>query len=51
MPTVCENALNDDGGILINVSRAIIYPEGSDNFSDKVSEAAFNYQRQMSKYL
>jgi orotidine-5'-phosphate decarboxylase len=51
VPTVCENALNDEGGILINVSRAIIYPGGGDNFSDQVTEASFNYQRQMSKYL
>ena len=51
VPTVCENALTDDGGILINVSRAVIYAGNDVSFGQQVSEAAHNYQKEMSVYL
>jgi orotidine-5'-phosphate decarboxylase len=51
VPTVCENALNEDGGILVNVSRAIIYAGEDTGFEQQVSEAASSYQKQMSVYL
>jgi len=38
--TVCEHALTDDGGILINVSRGIIYASSQEDFASKVQDAA-----------
>lgn len=51
VPTVCQNALNSDGGILINVSRAVIYAGRGDDFALKATEAAHSYQQQMAEYL
>lgn len=49
--TVCENAMNQDAGILINVSRAVIYAGSGDDFAAKAEEAAREYQQQMAAYL
>jgi orotidine-5'-phosphate decarboxylase len=49
--TVCENAMNKDGGILINVSRAVIYASAGTDFAEKAAIAAQNYQHQMAVYL
>jgi len=51
VPTVCRNTLNDDGGILINVSRAIIYASQNSDFAARAYEAAKAYQLQMAEYL
>lgn len=51
VPTVCENALNSDGGILINVSRAVIFASSGEDFAVKAGEAAKDYQQQMAAYL
>ena len=51
VPTVCENALNKDGGILINVSRAVIFASSGEDFAVKAGEAAKDYQQQMAAYL
>lgn len=51
VPTVCENALNKDGGILINVSRAVIFASSGEDFALKAGEAAKDYQQQMAAYL
>lgn len=51
VPTVCENALNKDGGILINVSRAVIFASSGEDFAVKAGEAAKYYQQQMAAYL
>ena len=51
VPTVCENTLNSDGGILINVSRAVIYAGSGEDFAAKAHEAAKAYQQQMAVYL
>lgn len=51
VPTVCENALNKDGGILINVSRAVIFASSCEDFALKAGEAAKDYQQQMAAYL
>lgn len=48
---VCENAMNDDGGVLINVSRGVIYASTEKDFAEKASAAAANYQEQMAAYL
>lgn len=51
VPTVCENAMNKDAGILINVSRAVIYAGTSEDFATKAEIAAKDYQQQMAAYL
>lgn len=49
--TVCENTLNQDAGILINVSRGIIYADNTPDFAQHVNNAAKQYQQQMANYL
>lgn len=49
--TVCKNAMNKDGGILINVSRGVIYVSEGQDFAERAGEAAKAYQQQMTAYL
>ena len=49
--TVCASALNKDGGILINVSRGVIYVSDGTDFAEKAGIAAAEYQQQMAVYL
>lgn len=49
--TVCTNAMNDDGGILINVSRGVIYVSDGEDYAEKAGAAAKDYQQQMATYL
>lgn len=49
--TVCENALNKDAGILINVSRGIIYAGSGTDFAEAAAAAAKQYQQEMAAYL
>lgn len=49
--TVCDNALNKDGGVLINVSRGIIYASTGTDFAERAAAAAKDYQQQMAAYL
>ena len=51
VPTVCENTLNKDAGILINVSRAVIYASSGEDFAEAAHKAAHDYQRQMAVYI
>jgi orotidine-5'-phosphate decarboxylase len=51
VPTVCENTMNSDGGILINVSRAVIFAGSDADFAKRAGEAAAEYQKQMAAYL
>lgn len=51
VPTVCENAMNSDGGLLINVSRGVIYAGKGEDFADKAHNAAKEYQKQMATFL
>ena len=51
VPSVCSNAMNKDGGILINVSRGVIYAGSDMDFAEKAGEAAKEYQQQMAAYL
>ena len=48
---ISEKAINKDCGILVNVSRDIIYASGNEDFLEKAAEKAEEYQRQMSVYL
>lgn len=51
VPTVCKNTLNKDGGILINVSRGVIYAAEGEDFAAKVFDAAQSYQKEMSVFI
>ncbi|MBS1615036.1 MAG: orotidine-5'-phosphate decarboxylase [Bacteroidetes bacterium] len=48
---VCKSALNQDAGILVNVSRGIIYAGHGADFATCARDAAAAYQQQMSVYL
>lgn len=49
--TVCSNAMNSDAGLLINVSRGVIYVSADTDFAERAGEAAADYQKQMAAYL
>lgn len=49
--TVCRNAFNQDAGLLINVSRGIIFAGNDSSFADKANEAAKQYQKEMSVFF
>ena len=51
VPTVCENTMNNDGGILINVSRAVIFASKGTDFAQSAEKAAKDYQQQMAVYF
>ena len=49
--TVCRYAFNRDAGVLINVSRGIIYAGADLSFAEKVNEEAKKYQGEMAKFF
>lgn len=51
LKTVAEIALNDDIGLLVNVSRAVIYAGSSFDFAEQAAKAAKAYQEEMSEIL
>ena len=51
LDTVCRSAMNADGGILVNVSRGVIYASGNGSFVENAAQAAASYQKQMAVYL
>lgn len=48
---VSAKALNKDVGLLINVSRAIIYASENDDFADEARMISQQYQFEMSEYI
>ena len=48
---ISEKAMNKDGGILVNASRAIIYASGGEDFAEKARKVAKDYQGEMENYL
>ena len=48
---VCKYGLNDDCGLLINASRAIIYADSSEQFAAAATEVSKQYQIEMAGYL
>jgi orotidine-5'-phosphate decarboxylase len=48
---IAEKAMNKDCGILVNVSRAVIYASAGEDFAEKAREAAMEYQQEMKNYL
>jgi len=49
--TVCRNAMNKDGGLLINVSRGIIFAANDTSFADRAHDEAVKYQKEMAVFL
>jgi orotidine-5'-phosphate decarboxylase len=49
--TVCTNAFNKDAGVLINVSRGIIYAGNGTDFAALAHDAAYNYQQEMEAFF
>ena len=48
---VCKSGMNNDAGILINVSRAVIYADSSEDFAEAAGVVAEGYAQQMAKWL
>ena len=48
---VCRQALTPEAGLLINVSRAIIFASGQDDFAERAAAEALQYQQQMAGLL
>lgn len=51
VPTVCRNTFTNDGGILINVSRGVIYAGNDEHFADKAYDTAKAYQKEMEMFF
>ena len=49
--TVCRNAFNKDAGVLINVSRGIIFADSSTSFAELANEEAKKYQKEMDVFF
>ena len=49
--TVCQNAFNEDGGLLINVSRGIIFADNTSAFADQANKEARKYQKEMEVFF
>lgn len=49
--TVCSNATNKDGGLLINVSRGILYAGNGEHFAEKANDEAAKYQKEMEVFF
>lgn len=49
--TVCRNTMNKDGGILINVSRGIIFAGNDEAFADAAQKEARKYQQEMAAFF
>jgi orotidine-5'-phosphate decarboxylase len=48
---ISEKAMNKDCGILVNVSRDIIYNSAGEDFAEKTAIKAEKYQQEMANYL
>ncbi len=49
--TVCSNAFTKDAGLLINVSRGIIFADSSGSFAERAHEEARKYQKEMKMFF
>lgn len=48
---ISEKAMNDDCGLLVNASRAVIYASGKEDFAIEAKAIAEQYQFEMKSYL
>jgi orotidine-5'-phosphate decarboxylase len=51
LQAISKTALNKDFGLLVNVSRAIIYASATEDFAEQAAKAASAYQQQMLAFL
>ena len=51
LKSISLNSLNNNCGIIVNVSRDIIYSDTSDLFEEKVRIKALKYKEEMEKIL
>jgi len=51
LANVSKHGLNKDCGLLVNASRAIIYPGNKENFADEARKIALRYQTEMKGHL
>ncbi len=49
--TVCRNAFNKDAGVLINVSRGIIFASTGTDFAERANVEAMKYQKEMAVFF
>lgn len=49
--TVCKHAMNQSAGVLVNVSRSIIYAGDGSDFARRAAQAAQLFQEQMAVFL
>jgi orotidine-5'-phosphate decarboxylase len=49
--TICSSAMNSDGGVLINVSRGVIYAGSDADFAEAAGRAAADYQQEMAVFF
>jgi len=49
--TVCRNAFNKDAGVLINVSRGIIFAGSDTDFASRAHDEAKKYQQEMAVFF
>ena len=48
---VCKYGMNEECGLLVNASRAIIFADSSENFATVAAGKAHDYQQQMEREL
>lgn len=48
---ISRKAMNEDCGLLVNVSRAVIYASSKQNFSEEAAAVARQYQIEMNRYI
>jgi orotidine-5'-phosphate decarboxylase len=48
---ISEKAMNKDGGLLVNVSRAIIFASGGPDFAEAAARVARQYRDEMAGYM
>ena len=51
LEAISKKAMNADIGLLVNASRAVIYASGGEDFAEKATAAAKQYQQEMKGYL
>lgn len=51
LEVVCEQALTDDVGLIVNASRSVIFASGKEDFADEASKAASHLHDQMKQIM
>lgn len=51
LKTVCENAFNENCGLLVNMSRSILYANSGENFSQSSRKVCLTVQKEMKAIL